>query len=185
MRLWQHIRHKAKEVRGEFLPKVSFWLIAFSLFLSVMIQLAMVWFTCIAVQQKTDDAVRAACAENVANIYNGVRESDGQARQVAEEGDNWHYIVNTAAVVNVMTKNMGYSRNGDSLYKYGESNQFVYALHNFYVQQDNPESGLNFITTFQVEIPLWLGNDMLPPLTLNMRVRSTYDAKFDRNFDAL
>lgn len=96
------------------------------------------WTTCAIVKSKTNEAVLAACAVNGANVFNGVRESAGQARTVHKEGDSWINPITTDTLMTIMVHNMGVSRAGNTLLKQTDKGALVYALHNFDTQPANP-----------------------------------------------
>lgn len=71
------------------------------------------------------------------------------------------------------------SQSGGVLTKSADhSTEDTYTIRDFKTAYENAESGLHFITTFQLEIPMRIGKDVLPPIRVPMKVDSTYNAKF-------
>lgn len=71
------------------------------------------------------------------------------------------------------------SQSGGVLTKSADhSTEDTYTIRDFNINYENVESGLHFITTFQLEVPLKLGADILPPIKILMNVDSACEAKF-------
>lgn len=173
------VRQKLQETRGDIMISASIILLCFSILLVACLECAHVWTTCDITKEKTKEAVLAVAAINVENVYNGVRESVGQARAVDAAGTTWMHPVSSEEVMDILTANMGLARQGSVLTKYTESGTEVeFKMKDFQTSYNNDESGLNFITTYQLEIPIRIGRDVLPPIHVNMEARSTYEKLF-------
>lgn len=173
------MKNKLKETSGNVLMAYAFILLGFALLLSIGLQIAYVWNTANVLKGKTNAAVLAVAASNVGNIYNGVRESAGQARTLDPSETAWEYLVSSDEVLEVLTANLKLSESGSTLHAdLDQGSKHTYTLHDFDVTYRNEESGLHFITTYRLSIPLKLGADLLPPIEIPMKVDSTYEPKF-------
>lgn len=173
------IRNKLKETNGNIIMAYAFTLLGFALLLSIGLQVAYVWNTVNVIKGKTNEAVLAVAASNVGNIYNGVRESTGQARSLDPAATTWEYLVASDEVLDVLINNLKLSERGSSLHPdTSQGSKHIYTIHDFKVTYRNEESGLHFITTYRLSIPLKLGADLLPPIDIPMKVDSTYEPKF-------
>ncbi|MEM5781559.1 MAG: hypothetical protein AAGU02_10450, partial [Lawsonibacter sp.] len=78
---------KLRETRGEFAPMMAAILMVGVLLLSTALEVHHVYAVVDRVAGITDEAVLAAAADNVEEIYSGVRESAWAARQ--HQDDAW------------------------------------------------------------------------------------------------
>ena len=157
----------------------SIILLFFCILLAASLEVTHVWSTSDVIKEHTKEAVLAVAAINVENVYNGVRESTGQARAVNAAGTAWGYPVSSEEVMDVLASNMGLSREGNTLTKYTEDGRRAeFVVRDLQVSYNNVESGLNFITTYELEITMRIGKDVLPPIRIPMEVRSTYEKLF-------
>lgn len=173
------MKKKLKETGGNIIMAYAFTLLGFALLLSIGLQVAYVWNTVNVLEGKTNEAVLAVAASNVGNIYNGVRESTGQARSLDHGETTWEYLVSSDEVLEVLINNLKLSESGTDLRPdIDQSSKHTYTIHDFKVNYLNAESGLHFSTTYRLSVPLKLGADLLPPIEIPMKVDSTYEPKF-------
>lgn len=163
---------KLRETRGEFAPLMAVILMVGVLLLSTALEVHHVYAVVDRVAGITDEAVLAAAADNVAEIYSGVRESAWSARQYQD--DAWACQISTSAVEEALVDSLG-AVSDEARLRVGDSFRMT-ALE---IQAKNPEGGnLNFTTTLTLEIPLSLGGDSLPPIHKTLEVKTTYEPRF-------
>lgn len=144
------------------------------MFLAVCMEVGRVYITVNAIKSKTDSAVLTVAAANVANVYDGVRESEGAARTVTD-GD-WEQLVETDAVGNALISILSLTQSREALERISPNNKMVYSLSGLNTSYVNAEgNNLNFKTTMTITIPLgFLGIKLNQPL----EVCTTYEGKF-------
>ncbi|MEA4934339.1 MAG: hypothetical protein VB071_12295 [Lawsonibacter sp.] len=163
---------KLRETRGEFAPMMAAILMVGVLLLSTALEVHHVYAVVDRVAGIADEAVLAAAADNVEEIYSGVRESAWASRQYQDNA--WACQISTSAVEEALIDSLGAVSDGAGL-RVGDSVRIT-ALE---TQAENPEDGnLNFTTTLTLEIPLSLGGDLLPPIHKTLEVKTTYEPRF-------
>ena len=142
--------------------------------LAVCLEVGRTYLTISMIERKTDAAVHSVATTNVANIYDGVRESTGNARSVSN--GTWSALVSTEEVENALVNTLMLTDSGDNLDKITTESNTAYRITNLrtvYINSDG--SNLNFKTTMTVTIPLnFLGLNINQDLGVN----TTYDARF-------
>ena len=162
------------DTSGEFALKGAVVLVAFAIVLSAALSIFHVYHVIGAVREKTDEAVLAAAANNVAEFYGGARESDGFARH-PEDG---RFACNLSAddVADNLAQSLGATdRTEDNRITVGDS-YVVSSLNPQYVNYDG--TNLHFDTTLTVTVPLSAGGLALSDITKTIEVKSSYDPRF-------
>jgi hypothetical protein len=165
---------KLKEQRGEFLLKTAVELLIGAIVLSAGVEVFHVYHTLGIVREKTNEAVLAVAAVNVPEFYGGAREGDGFARHTEDGG--FAFNITTDDVVDQLVQSLGATDlSEDDTITVGKSFS-VTSLHTQYVNCSDGD--LNFETTLTATVPLELGGLLLPAVTKNMEVRTSYAPKF-------
>lgn len=173
------VKAKLAGQSGNILVSAAVILLVFSMLLTACLEVVHVWTVSDVAREQTKEAVLAVAAINVENVYNGVRESVGQARAVDAAGTTWSNPVSSEEVMDILVANMGMFREDDTLTKYTDAGaEIEFIMNNLQIGYDNAESGLHFTITFQLEIPMRIGKDVLPSIRVSMKVDLTYEAKF-------
>lgn len=100
-----------KDRRGEVSIHLALIMLTGLLLLAAALEVLHVYFVCNAVLEKTNEAVLAAAASNVADFYVGARESDGNARQYVN--DYWASAVSVEEVEAALQGALGAERTED------------------------------------------------------------------------
>ena len=138
--------------------------------LSVYMNVRHVYDTIDTVSEKTNEAVLAVAAANVAETYGGTREGVGTARR--HMGGSWGNFVSTTEVINSLQRMTNSTRQNNDL------TAASYTLANISTRYVNIQNGnLNFITTVTVKIPISVGVPV-PPIETVLEVHTTYEPKF-------
>lgn len=163
---------KCREERGGVSLHLAVILIAGTLLFSAALTIHHVYAVIDRTIDKTNAAVLAVAASNVAEVYRGVRESDGTARRYVEE--QWTYLVSTEAVEEALRISL--DATGEAVGLLAADSFQISGLRTRFVNTDG--DNLNFTTTMRVEIPLSFGGGNLPPIRLPLEVNTTYEPKF-------
>lgn len=165
---------KLKEQRGEFLLSTAVKLLIGAMLLSAGVEVFHVYHTLGIVREKTNEAVLAVAAVNVPEFYGGAREGDGFARH--PEDGAFTYNITTDDVVDQLVQSMNATNlSEDDTITVGKSFS-VASLHTRYVNSVGGD--LNFQTTLTATVPLELGGILLPAVTKDMEVKTSYAPKF-------
>ena len=162
-----------KDRRGEVSIHLALIMLVGLLLLAAALEVLHVYFVCNTVLEKTNEAVLAAAASNVADFYVGARESDGNARQYVN--DYWASAVSVEEVEAALQGALGAERTEDGTLV-REGGFRITGLQTVY--QNALGTSLNFTTTLTVEVPLTLGGRVLPPVARELEVHTAYEAKF-------
>lgn len=164
---------KLRETRGEISLHLGVILLAGVFLFSAAVSVQHVYAVADRVIGKTDAAVLAVAASNVAEVFVGVRESDGTARRYTDGA--WGALVTTTAVETALRISLdAVSTEAGVL----EAESFrVRGLDTQFVNYDGVN--LNFTTYLTVEVPLSFGGGVIPPIRLALEVNTTYEPKFE------
>lgn len=136
------------------------------------------------VKDAVQSAVIAASVENYGNVYPCVRE--GYASGYKYRNGNWQTRITTGNIYGRMSNLLGLNyRQG----KYVKQNSYgtEFAVYNLNVQIENgplSPSSTNGIQQFEatsyitLEVPLSFGSEILPPMKIDLCVKSKYMPKF-------
>jgi hypothetical protein len=168
------IKRKLKQRHGNILVDSAIVVLIGMMFLAVIMETAQTYLTINMLKGKTNAAVLSVAATNVANIYDGVRESTGNARAVSS--GNWSELVTTEDVENALVSTLSLTPSGQVYDRITSQKAVAYRISNLNTAYINSNgSNLNFKTTLTVTIPLhFLGLK----INQNMEVETTYDARF-------
>lgn len=165
---------KIKEQRGEFLLSTAVKLLIGVIFLSAGVEVFHVYHTLGIVREKTNEAVLAVAAVNVSEFYGGAREADGFARH--PEDGAFTYNITTDDVVDTLVQSLNATDlSEDNTITVGKSFS-VASLHTQYVNSVGGD--LNFQTNLTATVPLKIGGMLLPAVTKQMEVKTSYAPKF-------
>lgn len=163
---------KLREERGEISLHLGLILLAGVFLFSAAVTVQHVYAVVDRVVGKTNAAVLAVAASNVAEVFNGVRESDGTARRYTD--GTWGALVSTTAVETALRISLDAVPVANGL----QAESFeVRDLDTQFVNYDG--ANLNFTTYLTVEIPLSFGGGLIPPIRQALEVNTTYEPKFD------
>ena len=166
---------KLQEQRGEFLFITAVKLLAAAILLSAGMEVFHVYHTLGVVREKTNEAVLAVAAVNVAEFYGGAREADGFARHPEDSG-TFAYSIATDDVVDQLIQSLNATdRKDDDTIVVGSSFN-VSALSTRYVNATG--GNLNFQSNLTATVPLKIGGMLLPAVTKRMEVKTSYAPKF-------
>lgn len=176
-------RAQLKSRRGDALVMGMVWiLVLFLLFLSLM-EFARLQFISTGVRDAVEQAVTSVAINNAYNSYNGVREGNSGAYQLA--GDDWRENISTMDVQNKLVTLLHLqSKNGVFVSPNPEGTSYEFKISELNVTPDNAEFASNmekakYRATCRVEIPLSLGFEAFPSVVINMRHQSIYVALFE------
>lgn len=144
--------------------------------LSVSMEFMKIFILLTDIADTADEAVIAAASVNVPNIYDGVRESDGSARDYYER--HWQRLVTTEQAKLTMISSLKLIQNGEKLERKTEE-KIIYSIKNYSVKFINAdESTLNFQTEFTVLMPIYFAGNKLCNIEKKITVKSKYEPKF-------
>ncbi|MEA4993935.1 MAG: hypothetical protein VB060_08925 [Oscillibacter sp.] len=168
------MRNKLREQRGEFLLSTAMKLLAGAMLLSAAVEVYHVYHTLGVVKEKANEAVLAVAAVNVSEFYGGAREGDGFARH--PEDGSFAYSIATDDVVDMLVQSLNATGlDEDDTITVGKS----FSVASIRTQYMNYSGGnLNFQTNMTVTVPLELGGVLLPAVTKQMEVKTSYAPKF-------
>lgn len=168
------MKNKLREQRGEFLLSTAMRLLAGAMLLSAAVEVYHVYHTLGVVKEKANEAVLAVAAVNIAEFYGGAREGDGFARH--PEDGSFVYSITTDDVVDMLVQSLNATGlDEDDTITVGES----FSVASIRTQYMNYSGGnLNFQTNMTVTVPLELGGVLLPAVTKEMEVKTSYAPKF-------
>ena len=168
------LKRRLKQNQGNIMIESALVCLIVLMLLAVSMETAQTYLTINMLKGKTNAAVLSVAATNVANVYDGVRESAGSARAVTSE--NWSEVVTTEEVENAMKSTLTLITSGTDLDRTTSQSDIAYSISNLktaYINSDG--SNLNFKTTLTVTIPLhFLGLK----INQDLEVESTYDGRF-------
>ncbi len=168
------LKRKPKQNQGNIMIESALVCLIILMFLAVSMEVAQTYLTINMLKGKTNAAVLSVAATNVANVYDGVRESTGNARAVSSGA--WSELVTTEEVNNAMKSTLTLITSGTDLDRVTSQSDIAYeisSLNTSYINSDG--SNLNFKTTMTVTIPLhFLGLK----INQNLEVDTTYDTRF-------
>lgn len=129
------------------------------------------------VQETADTAVVSACTAQTPDVYNGAIESSAVSRY--PEGDSgWGEKITTDIVLETMCHTLNLQEKSDGYYSI-INNQEMYHIIDVDVDFDNMEGDvLHFQTDVKISVPIYFGNELLPPLVHNLIIKSSYMLKF-------
>ena len=165
---------KLKEQSGQFLLSTAVKLLIGAIVLSAGVEVFHVYHTLGIVREKTNEAVLAVAAVNVPEFYGGAREGDGFPRH--PEDGHFAFNITTDDVVDTLVQSLDATDlSEDDTITVGKS----FSIASLQTQYVNSAGGdLNFQTTLTATVPLELGGLLLPAVTKNMEVRTSYAPKF-------
>ncbi|WP_352415538.1 hypothetical protein [Oscillibacter ruminantium] len=166
---------KLREQRGELLLDSALKLLIWAIVLSAGVEIFHVYHTLGLVREKTNEAVLAVAAVNVAEFYGGAREADGFARH-PEDGGTFGFSIATDDVVDQLVQSLHTTDlSVDDTITVGKS----FSVTSLQTRYTNYSAGnLNFQSTLTVTVPLELGGLLLPAVTKQMEVKTSYAPKF-------
>lgn len=159
---------------GQFLLGTAIKLLAAAIVVGAGVEVYHVYHVMDTVRTTTSEAVLAVAAANVSEFYGGAREADGFARH-PEDGAFASYV-STDDVVDQLMRMLGVTDlAADDTMTVGRS----FSVRNVQTQYVNFDgTNLHFRTTLTVSVPLSMGGILLPSITKNMEVMTSYAPKF-------
>jgi len=136
------------------------------------------------VKDAVQSAVISTSVANYANVYNGIRE--GYSGGYTLSGSSWRQKVSKGNIYGRLDDLLGLSQRGDKHIKYN-SDGIEYCVYDLSVSVDNaplaPSSTRNIgqfeaTSTIMLEVPLSFCGDILPPMQIELTVKSKYTPKF-------
>ena len=135
------------------------------------------------VKDAVQSAVIATSVGNYSNVYDGVRE--GYSGGYRYSGNSWRSAISTGDVYGRLDKLLGLKTSGGKHTK-ANSDGVEYSVYGLSVNIDNaqfaPTSGdiPQFCATSYItlEVPLSFCGDVLPPMKVQLMVKSKYTPKF-------
>lgn len=168
------VRRSLRSSCGEFLLGTAVKLLAAAIVVCAGMEVYHVYHVMDTVRSTVSEAVLAVAAVNAPEFYGGAREGDGFARH--PEDGAFASCVSTDDVVDQMVRMLGVTDlTADDTMTVGDSFS-VRNVQTHYVNSDG--AVLNFHTTLTVSVPLSVGGILLPAITKNMEVRTSYAPKF-------
>lgn len=164
--------NKLKSRSGEITVKHAIQVVSFSMVFATLLVCLSSYFTLEGIREKVNNAVLAVAAINIPEAYGGIREGDGQARTASATGFSSYVYSDDVFYTLAASLNASVPMGSTSILKDN------YTIYNFATSYVNAIDGLNFTTTFDIDLTYSLFNATLPPITIHMEVHSTYEAKF-------
>lgn len=135
------------------------------------------------VKDAVQSAVIATSTANYGNVYDGIRE--GYSGGYTYSGSGWRSTVSTGDIYGRLDKLLGLKTQGGKHVKVNDDG-IEYSLYGLSVNVDNapfaPSSGnvQQFSATSKItlEVPLSFCGEVLPPMRINLSVKSKYTPKF-------
>ena len=170
----ESVAAKLKNKHGEIALKLGILLVVLTLVIFLAMQVWRIYFAFDSAKEKTNQAVLAVAAYNVAEFYGGAREGDGQARHPLG-GGNFDSVVSTEDVIAQLAVMLNAEViDNTTLHKEGN-----YRIEHLNVQYLNSVNGnLNFKTTFTLAIQFSFSGEQLDGIVSEVEVRTTYEPKF-------
>lgn len=129
------------------------------------------------IERAADAAVVSACTMQTPDVYNGAIEGSAISRYPDGEAD-WEEYITTDIVMNLTADTLGLQSGRGGYYRI-ENNRELYRIVDMEVEFENIEGDvLNFETVVDVSVPIYFGNEIIPPLERSMIVKSSYMLKF-------
>ena len=174
MEMVKQVRGTLRDKGGQFLLGTAVKLLAAAIVVGAGVEVYHVYHVMDTVRTAASEAVLAVAATNVSEFYGGAREGDGFARH-PEDGVFASYI-STDDVVDQMVRMLGVTDlAADDTMTVGRS----FSVRNVRAQYVNFDgTNLHFRTTLTVSVPLSMGGILLPDITSNMEVMTSYAPKF-------
>lgn len=156
---------------GSIALHLSFALLGAMMLLTAGVTVYQMWYAVNMSKEKTNEAVLAVAAYNVATFYGGAREGDGQARVAA---NNFSAVIYTDDVMDQLMKTLPATQTAEnSITKEG-----AFTMANMEtVYENNADGALNFTTTYTLVIPINLLSAETT-VEIDITTRSSYDPKF-------
>ncbi len=160
--------------------------------LTVAVTLALLLFLCttsegirlMIITQGVRDAVQSAVISTVNdsydNVYHGVREGYSGAYQPSVS--NFEASLDYSDIYSRLDKVLGLTQENDYLVKYTGSNVefrlsgLSVSLRNMPLAPSNPDNANGFLvdTMIRLEVPVSFAGNLLPPMTINLKVQAKY-----------
>ncbi len=157
---------------GSIALHLSFALLGAMMLLAAGVTVYQMWYAVNMSKEKTNEAVLAVAAYNVATFYGGAREGDGQARVAAHEG--FAAVVTTDDVMNQLMKTLPASQTSENAI----TKEDAFTMADMETVYENYANGvLNFTTTYTLVIPINLLSAETT-VEIDVTTRSSYDPKF-------
>lgn len=153
------------------------------MFFVVLWQLVRLVIISAGVKDAVQSAVIATSVGNYSNVYDGVRE--GYSGGYRFSGNSWKSAVSTGDVYGRLDSLLGLKSSGSKHTKYN-SDGVEYSVYGLSVDVDNaqfaPTSGdipqFSATSYITLEVPLSFCGDVLPPMRVQLCVKSKYTPKF-------
>ena len=135
------------------------------------------------VKDAVQSAVISTSVANYGNVYDGIRE--GYSGGYTYSGSGWRSTVSTGDIYGRLDQLLGLKAQSGKHSKIGEDGT-EYSIYGLFVEIDNaplaPSSGAitQFSATSKItlEVPLSFCGEILPPMRINLSVKSKYTPKF-------
>ncbi len=136
------------------------------------------------VRDAVQSAVISTSVDNYGNVYNGVRE--GYSGGYTLSGSTWKSTVSEGDIYGRLDSLLGLHKQGSKHIK-KNSEGVEYSLYGLSVEVDNAplapsslSSGEQFCATSKIvlEVPLSFCGEILPPMRMELTVKSKYTPKF-------
>ena len=179
------MKHLLKEKRGNALPLACAIVMALILLFSVVSEYMRLQIIAKGVRNAVQTSVIMVSSENYDEVYNGLREGYSGGYTLSSN-DIWKSNLNTGDVYAYLDNLLGLEKRGTYHTRF-IGKEIEYELSNMKIIIKNTPlapSNPNNLSKFQVEIvvhlevPLSFGWDKLPPIQVNLRVKSGYTSKF-------
>lgn len=181
----KNIKRLLKEKRGNALPLACAIVMALILIFSVVSEYMRLQIIAKGVRDALQTSVVAVAAQNYGDVYNGLREGYSGGYSLSSS-DVWESKLNTGDVYAYLDNLLGLEKN-DVYHVKLTGKETEYKISDMKINVINTPlapSNTNNSPKLQVEayihleVPLSFGWNKLPPLQINLKVKSGYSAKF-------
>lgn len=138
----------------------------------------------LGIRDDVQNAITTACTENYTRLYNGIRE--GYTGGYKLVGSNWTEDISTGDVYEQLDSLLGTRVEGSEHVKYN-GNQIAYSISDLNVQMTNTpfapnnsdqETKFTGVAYLTLRVPLGFGWGAVPPMQVQLKIKSGYMAKF-------
>lgn len=180
-KLMQKLRCK----RGDVLLWGMIWLLILFMIFVALMEFTRIQLISTGVRDAVEQAVTSVAINNAYNSYNGVREGNSGAYQLASS--DWRENISTIDVQNKLVTLLHLKhKNGVFISPNPEGDSYEFKISNLNVVPDNAEFASNdkkakYVATCDVEIPFSLGVGAVEaePVVIHMRHQAIYVALFE------
>ncbi|GEM_PF-3953600 len=153
----------------------------------MLMSVIMEYQRCHVIGQNVDEALQAATntvgVQNMHNASKGIREGNSGAYRYDLSADNWDENITASQITEEVKQSLGLSSKGGKL-ELRTNRGLEYSVSKIEIDYENARFAgnnnrtLTFITSAQLEIPITIIGDALPPIKLNRKVKTSYMNKY-------